>query len=298
MRRRWAVIFGLLWMFVSLHGQQIGDLYTFPDSTQGIVYYLLPDGSGGWVVALNDVAPNAVPFGDVTIPYSLFVQMNPVAGQNYKMDTAGYQNTQFILQYCQNVSNCMVNNVDVNHGWYLPAFHQLNRLYSQLPYIESALSTFGSTLLESYAYMSSTLCSSNSYYAISFVNGSSPTTNVSIPDRARAIRTFSYPPAIYDTSLTYHWNTGSTQPYFTSSPQQTTTYTVTATNESECIATASQTVFVAENYPQEHYDVVCQHHDYEGYGFSISADQTSNPGIFNFTRTSRWMDAPPLSPCI
>ena len=285
MKRRWAVIFGLLWMLVSSHGQQVGDLFTFPDSTQGIVYYLLPDGSGGWVVALDDVAPNAVPFGDVTIPYSLFVQMNPVAGQNYKMDTAGYQNTQFILQYCQNVSNCMVNNVDVDHGWYLPAFHQLNRLYSQLPYIESALSTFGSTLLESYAYMSSTLCSSNSYYAISFVNGSSPTTNVSIPERARAVRTFTYPPVEYDTSLTYQWNTGSTQPYINPSPQQTTTYIVTATNESGCSATDSKTIFVAENMPQEFYDEICQGEPYDANGFTISATETSTPGLITRTRT-------------
>ena len=272
-------------MFVSLHGQQVGDLYTFPDSTQGIVYYLLPDGSGGWVVALDDVVPNTSPFGDVTIPYSLFVQMNPVAGQNYKMDTAGYQNTQFILQYCQNASNCMVNNVDVNHGWYLPAFNQLSRLYSQLPYIESALNIFGITLSESHLYMSSTLFSSNNYYAVSFDNGSSPTPNFLIPIKARAVRTFIYPPALYDTSLTYHWNIGSSQPYFTAWPQHTTTYSVTATNESGCSATASQTVFVAENYPQEYYDVACQHHGYEGYGFSISADQTSSPGTFNFTRT-------------
>lgn len=45
MRRRWAIVFGLLWMSVGLYGQQVGDLYTFPDSTQGVVYYLLPDGS-------------------------------------------------------------------------------------------------------------------------------------------------------------------------------------------------------------------------------------------------------------
>ena len=51
MSRKWAIILVLIWMFVGAHGQQLGDLYTFPDGSQGVVYYLLPDGSGGWVVA-------------------------------------------------------------------------------------------------------------------------------------------------------------------------------------------------------------------------------------------------------
>ena len=285
MKKRWAVIFGLLWMSASLYGQQVGELYTFPDSTQGVVYYLLPDGSGGWVVALDDVVPYDIPFGNVTIPYDLFVQMNPIAGQNYKTDTAGYQNTQFVLQYCQNIPNCMVNNVDVSHGWYLPGFCQLNRLYSQLPYIESALSTFGSSLSDLYVYMSSTLLSSNYYYVVSFENGSSPSTNFSIPLRARAVRTFHYPPVYIDTTLNYLWNTGSTQFMISPSPQQTTTYTVTATNESGCSATASQTVFVAQNAPQDFYDEVCQGEPYEDNGFTLTAAETDAPGQLIRTRT-------------
>ena len=103
--------------------------------------------------------------------------------------------------------------------------------------------------------------------------------------RFRPVRTFHYPPVYVDTSLTYQWNTGSTQPYINPSPQQTTTYTVTATNESGCSATASQTILVAENMPQEIYDEVCQGEPYEAYGFTVTAMETATPGLITRTRT-------------
>ncbi|MBR4912525.1 MAG: hypothetical protein IKZ54_06770, partial [Bacteroidales bacterium] len=103
--------------------------------------------------------------------------------------------------------------------------------------------------------------------------------------RVRAIRTFKYSPILYDTTLTYLWNTGSTEPYITPSPPQTTTYTVTATNESGCSATTSQTIFVAENMPQEIYDEVCQGEPYEANGFTVSAAETATPGTITRTRT-------------
>ena len=42
--------------FLSAQNYHIGDLYTAPDGSQGIVFYVHPDGSGGWVVALNDAS--------------------------------------------------------------------------------------------------------------------------------------------------------------------------------------------------------------------------------------------------
>jgi hypothetical protein len=53
--------------FLSAQSYHIGDLYTAPDGSQGIVFYLHSDGSGGWVVALNDVPTCCVwgPDGDI-----------------------------------------------------------------------------------------------------------------------------------------------------------------------------------------------------------------------------------------
>ena len=59
----------LLWIFccgyLSAQYYHIGDLYTAPDGSQGIVYYLHPDGSGGWVVALNDASIDCA-WGDIS----------------------------------------------------------------------------------------------------------------------------------------------------------------------------------------------------------------------------------------
>ena len=285
-----------LWMSVSLYGQQVGDLYTFPDGSQGIVYYLLPDGSGGWVVALQDL-PSTCYWG-LSVSYSAFLAMNPLA-QNHRTDTAGYKNTQFLRQLNFQGYDFGANLVDFEHGWYIPAAAQLSRLYSQLPYIESALSSYGNPLLDK-NYWSSTPKTSDDAYFLYF--GSDDQSAMGAFSGSfgnhltccyygietiyfRAVRTFTYPPVLIDTSLTYQWNTGSSQPYITPSPGQTTTYTVTATNESGCSATASQTIFVAESPQQDFYDEICQGEPYEANGFSVTASETSTPGLITRTRT-------------
>ena len=250
MGRRWATIWMALWMSVSLYGQQVGDLYTFPDGSQGIVYYLLPDGSGGWVVALQDL-PSTCYWG-LSVSYSAFLAMNPLA-QNHRTDTAGYKNTQFLRQLNFQGHDFGANLVDFEHGWYIPAAAQLSRLYSQLPYIESALSSYGNPLLEK-NYWSSTPKTSDDAYFLYF--GSDDQSAMGAYSGSfgnhltccyygietiyfRAVRTFTYPPVLIDTSLTYQWNTGSSQPAINPTPGQTSTYTVTATTESGCSATAS-----------------------------------------------------------
>ncbi|MBR4638243.1 MAG: hypothetical protein IKO81_06315 [Bacteroidales bacterium] len=267
MGRRWATIWMALWMSVSLYGQQVGDLYTFPDGSQGIVYYLLPDGSGGWVVALQDL-PSTCYWG-LSVSYSAFLAMNPLA-QNHRTDTAGYKNTQFLRQLNFQGHDFGANLVDFEHGWYIPAAAQLSRLYSQLPYIESALSSYGNPLLEK-NYWSSTPKTSDDAYFLYF--GSDDQSAMGAYSGSfgnhltccyygietiyfRAVRTFTYPPVLIDTSLTYQWNTGSSQPAINPTPGQTSTYTVTATNESGCSATASQTIFVAESPQQDFYDEI------------------------------------------
>ncbi|MBP5496663.1 MAG: gliding motility-associated C-terminal domain-containing protein [Bacteroidales bacterium] len=296
MWRKWVIVFGLLWMSVALHGQQVGDLYTFPDSTQGVVFYLLPDGSGGWVVALEDF-PYPCNLG-LSVTYSDFIAMNPLA-LNYRADTAGYKNTQFLYQMNFQGNVFAVNMVGFEHGWYIPAAAQLSRLYSQIPYIESTLTTYGNPLLEG-RYWSSTMSSSDLAYIMYFGSEDSPLwgfysgsfgTYFACGDvslgaiRFRPVRSFRYPSVYVDTTLTYQWNTGSTQPMISPSPTQTTTYTVTATNEMGCSASASQTVFVAQNAPQDFYDEVCQGEPYEDNGFTLTAAETDAPGQLIRTRT-------------
>jgi hypothetical protein len=63
----------------------------------------------------------------------------------------------------------------------------------------------------------------------------------------RAVRSFPPPQNTYDTTLTYSWNTGSTEPHFSDVPLQTTDYTVTVCNAYGCTNSASVTVTLLDN---------------------------------------------------
>nr|MCR4878607.1 gliding motility-associated C-terminal domain-containing protein [Bacteroidales bacterium] len=92
----------------------------------------------------------------------------------------------------------------------------------------------------------------------------------------RAIRSFPPPENVYDTTLTYIWNTGSTDPHFSDVPLQTTNYTVTVTNAYGCTNSASVEVMVLDNEPQTYYDTICQGATYNSYGFTLTAEETGN----------------------
>ena len=103
--RKFVAYLAFFFLVADLFGQsyQIGDLYTAPDGSQGIIYYLHPDGSGGWVVALQDASsscrwsfsglpPTGLPFYPYPDPNDYVANF-----EVYKLvtdDTAGYANTQ------------------------------------------------------------------------------------------------------------------------------------------------------------------------------------------------------------
>lgn len=91
----------------------VGDLFTAEDGSQGIVYYLFPDGSG-WVVALQDcpLAPLLPESNNQDIPNL----PNCNGTQTLLQDTAGYSNTQIIRNYVGSGAQCGINNIDFEHG--------------------------------------------------------------------------------------------------------------------------------------------------------------------------------------
>ena len=124
---------------------KVGDLYTAPDGSQGIVYYLHPDGSGGWVVALTD-ASSSCTWGTTTDVPGL-TNLNPTNKHNLMSDTAGYAHTRTLRNYQNNNTNYAAGKVDFANGWVLPAPGQLATLYGQLPLIATALTSAGGTTL-------------------------------------------------------------------------------------------------------------------------------------------------------
>ena len=116
---------------------KIGDLYTAPDGSQGVVFYVNPDGSGGLVVALNDASEGCLWGTETDVPGVL--NQSPSFRQNLLVDTSGYSNTQSIRNFQNNNTTYAAGIVDFDNGWVLPSVAQLAMLYGQQPFIESAI---------------------------------------------------------------------------------------------------------------------------------------------------------------
>ena len=232
------------------------------------------------MVALNDAFTDC-PWGtEADIPTlsnqstSLFLQL-----LNY---TDGYGNTEKIRAYQNNSNSYAAGKVDFDHGWYLPSAGQLRKLFGNLAKIEGAIAAAGGSTLSNTCYWSSTENDASKAWV---VNASldfmsfNKTNNYNV----RAIRDFDSQVIVYDTTLYYYWNTGATTPYIKVSPTQTTTYTVTATTEFGCSATAEHTVFVNPWGTEHVYDTVCAGYAYNGYGIALTPEQTLTQGEATFT---------------
>ena len=274
--------------WLSAQTYKIGDVYIAPDGSLGIVYYIHPDGSGGWVVALDDASTGCAWGATTDVPG--LVDQNTYFEQQLLNDTAGYANTQTIRDF-QNDTSYAAGKVDFANGWVLPSPAQLSMLYGQLPFIASAITGAGGTTLAYDWYWCSAEVNSSRAWRIRITFGGdniSGSFNVGAKTnscRVRAVRSFSYTTAVYDSTLTYQWNTGSTQPYINVSPSQTTAYTVTATTGFGCSNTSEQTIVVSDGSPQTIYDTVCQGAGYEANGFTLTAAETATPGILSLSRT-------------
>ena len=268
--------------WLSAQTYKIGDVYIAPDGSLGIVYYIHPDGSGGWVVALDDASTGCTWGATTDVPG--LVDQNPYYEQQLLNDTAGYANTQTIRDF-QNDTSYAAGKVDFANGWVLPSPTQLSILYGQLPFIASVITDVGGTMLANADYWCSAEKNASNAWIVGFGDGHFGNVNKTSSCRVRAVRSFSYTTAVYDSTLTYQWNTGSTQPYINVSPSQTTAYTVTATTGFGCSNTSEQTIVVSDGSPQTIYDTVCQGAGYEANGFTLTAAETATPGILSLTRT-------------
>ncbi len=162
----------------------IGNVITNPDGSQGVVFYLCPSGTEGWMVALNDISEGC-PWGPTTnilglqdVPYNDPIALN---------DISGFRNTS-LIRSAQGIDNeYAASLVDYENGWYLPSVGQLRKLYSALPFIETALQNAGGTTLTDNLYWSSTEFSATDASTPAFALGN---TNKESSCRVRAIRNF------------------------------------------------------------------------------------------------------------
>lgn len=287
MKRVLTILIMLSCGVISAQTYHIGDLYTALDGSRGIVYYLHPDGSGGWVVALNDASTGCAWGASNDVPG--LANQNPSYYKQLLNDTAGYANTQVLRNYQNNSTTYAAGKVDFAHGWVLPSPAQLSMLYGQLPFIASAITGAGGTALGYNQYWCSAENSASNAWCVDFgtndYSGYFTYAAKTTSCRVRAVRSFTNSPITYDTALTYQWNTGSTQPYINVNPAQTTTYQVTATTDYGCSNTAEQTIIVGTGAAQTIYDTICKGAGYEANGFVLTAAETGTAGTLTRTRT-------------
>ena len=162
----------------------IGDLITNDDGSQGILFYIAPDQTCGWMVALND-ASTLVSWGNSDVP-GLDNQTCSSPFGLLLNETNGYANTGAIRNHQSGLTTA-ANVVDYEHGWYLPTAGQLSKLFGALGFIEDALQSHGSTLANA-EYWSSTEADGGNAFTLSC----NPSANVRAGHFARRDKTASY----------------------------------------------------------------------------------------------------------
>ncbi|MBO6050725.1 MAG: VCBS repeat-containing protein, partial [Bacteroidales bacterium] len=278
-------IYTLIWLMMVMglvFGQtyHIGDLYTAPDGSQGVVFYENPDGSGGLVVALNN-ASNGCIWGASSDVISLD-NLYPTYFQQLLDDTAGYSNTQKIRAANAGTSLYAAGVVDFDNGWFLPSPAQLTLLYAMRPFISDALLAAGGTLMsDAYYWSSAEYSSANAWvvdfgdYAISY-SGAFYNRAKSSSYPVRAIRSFINTTLVTDTTLTYSWSTGESVFDIMVLPSQTTTYTVTVSTSGGCSDTAQHTIVVNTPVTAEITQSACDSYEWNGQTYTESGEYTQS----------------------
>ena len=246
----------------------VGDVITFANNSKGVVFYIKPDRSGGWVVKSTDNL-TSTPWANNTTQDISGLANNG----NYPTlmsDIDGYANTAAMRAAGNTGSSCASGCVDFDNGWYVPAIGQLKKLFGVLPLLEG-MGIPGSdftTLVSNnqYGYWSSTARTSSAAWT---VNGYLSTTQgvfdsesgghiASQPKNTscavRAVHDFYFD----EGSFSYLWTpTNETTEEIVVSPSSTTQYCVTVTYGGQCPAQACQTITVLPDTHQTYHVTAC-----------------------------------------
>ena len=289
MMKRIIPILTLLFFAATVLGQpyHIGDVYTAQDGSKGVVFYLSPDGSGGWAVALNDVSETQYSWGSDGDIWAI-PNYSEANNQLVLQDLAGYEHTQAIRSAQNSIDDYAAGLVDIDNGWYLPTTGQLFILYGMMPLIETSLiDAGGAPLKETYSvnggsyqaeYWSSAECSAEKAWCVSFYYGRVYALNKSNTRFVRAVRSFTY---YENVDAAYQWSTGDNTQNITVTPIQTTIYTVTVTTEGGCADTVEHTIVVGEPRNGEISQTACDSYEWNGHTYTQSGDYAATYPMAN-----------------
>jgi hypothetical protein len=258
-----------VWSGLSAQHLRVGDLFIAPDGSKGIVYYLHPDGSGGWAVALKDATASNCVWGNSSNVPGLADQ-DFESSQILLLDTAGYTNTQQIRAYYQDNLPYAAGMVDFENGWVLPSPAQLQMLYIQLPFVSPAIVAAGGIDLYSAYYWTSAEKNTSTAWMVSFdmqgYSGYISDMPKSENLRVRAVRSFTYP--------LYVWSTGEGSSSIAVAPEHTTDYTVTVMAGYGSVGTATTTVMAKPTYDTVMVETACDTFMWNGTSYTESGFYT------------------------
>ena len=131
---------------LNAQGYHLGQVVTNPDGSQGVVFYLNEDGTGGWMVALHDASTYCSwgPTGHIDGLDNIDVDDDYLT--TIFQDQDGYNHTQKIRTHCESIGYSepyAAGMVDFENGWYLPSAGQLKWLYVNAIFYEPALQSVG-----------------------------------------------------------------------------------------------------------------------------------------------------------
>ena len=167
----------------------IGDLFTFPDGSQGVICHIDPNnGQKGWAVALNDLPESYEIYTGGAIPASTLPYSKEITTFNM---TEGWPDKPMErMQYLRDSHlSPAADAVDFYNGWYIPDALQLRKIYGTLYDTRSALVNNGGTLPVNGDYWSTSKQNGWYYYILSEGSGQY-SYDYTLPKHIRPIRNF------------------------------------------------------------------------------------------------------------
>ncbi|MDR0982766.1 MAG: hypothetical protein LBM07_05940, partial [Culturomica sp.] len=295
-KRYISIILLFFGLAVNAQNYKIGDVVRNDKGIEGVIFYLLADGSGGWAVSFNDLNETYA-WGDTVDVGRLKNYDNFINRLSEINDTSGYNNTAILSDTFPSLP--IYQNIHFEKGWYIPAIHQLNILLMALPNLDSTIREERWQTLSG-RYFSSTEYNKDSAQVLDI---SSVIPKLARGDRSkdstyyirqiypvspkyeklkiRPIFSFRRKTIVYDNTVNYVWNTNDSVPRITKYIDTTTTYKVTAIAAGGCSATAQRSIFVSAMGEIAMNDTICDGDTYNENGF-----KSSTAGIFKDTLVS------------
>lgn len=262
----------------------VGDvLYGKDGRKEGVIFWVDPEGAGGWAVALRNACDTAVVWGPDGVDIPGLDNIDVLEGLS---DFDGYGNTGKLRAYLGIGTTYAAQIVDYDNGWYLPSCGQMDRLLALGTLIDPILVLHGGETLitkidltDTDAYWTSNTNDNMHAFTGDFgFYGLFPDTRDYYAGKVRAVRNFK----IEDTGsgYAYLWNTGATTSNLTVSPQAgKNDYSVQVIAErGNCMGSAQKTVMVAAPGVSEFTDTICRGQEYRLNGFN-----TGQAGIYDTT---------------